>query len=191
MTGFDDRWRRLVDAARRGENAGSAESTASHAGSVRAGAESSGDRERHAWEQFAGPKHDAVERGGTHIDRARAARMAMLARTHAEGRARALREWRGLAVAAGLFLACLVGLAWSADALGFTPSIGETRQDIARLARKVPSTSFIPQPPQPAEFGLPTLAEIEPKLAAWPGAHFLTSIDDWFTLTQTSAEKSQ
>jgi hypothetical protein len=151
MSSFDDRWLRLIEAARR------------------AGADPAGPR----------------------IEDSRAARIALIAREHARRRARAMHEARGLALAAGVFLVFIAGLLWSARAFDFGPSLGDVGHEIASLARRAPNTSFIPPPPRPADFALPMLAQFEPKLADWPGARILTSIDDWFTLPHSSAESSQ
>lgn len=162
MTRFDDRWKQLVDAARRSDRA-----------------------------RFAGVRIDAAHVDSGRIDAARATHIAEQARDALAHSRANVQEWKRIALAASLFVACLIGLAWAASAFDFGPTIGDARHDIARWSRRVPSTNFIPAPPRPTDIGLPSLSELEPQLARWPGISFVNSFDDWFTSTQPTAEISR
>ena len=90
--------------------------------------------------------------------------------------------WRGMAVAAGLFLACLIGLGAATQA--FVPH--DTMRRALTLSRPdVPDTIFIPAPPHP-----PALATLASSAPQWSPARVFDAVGDWFAPTPSALEKS-
>lgn len=92
------------------------------------------------------------------------------------------RAWRGMAMAAGLFLACVVGLGVAVHTVVPADVIG----DVLTLGRPdVPDTIFIPAPPRP-----PALASNAPQ---WSPAQVFDRmsnvVGDWLS-TSASASTS-
>ncbi len=92
------------------------------------------------------------------------------------------RAWRGMAMAAGLFLACLIGLGAAAQA--FVPP--DTLRHALTFGRPdVPDTLFIPAPPHP-----PALATLASSVPQWSPVRVLDALGDWFAPTPSALEKS-
>jgi hypothetical protein len=90
--------------------------------------------------------------------------------------------WRGMAMAAGLFLACLIGLGAAAQA--FVPQ--DTMRNALTLSRPdVPNTVFIPAPPHP-----PALATLASSAPQWSPVRVFDAVGDWFAPTSSALEKS-
>jgi len=119
-----------------------------------------------------------------------AARLAAHGLAAARQQRDAERAWRGMALAAGLFLACLIGL--GAAVQTFMPSI--TMGETLTLSRpNVPDTIFIPAPPR-----LPALATLASNAPQWSPARLLdrmgNSVGDWLlpsaSVSPSAPEKS-
>lgn len=115
-----------------------------------------------------------------------AARFAALGLAAARQQRDAERAWRGMALAAGLFLACLIGLGAAAQA--FMPA--STMGDTLTLGRPdVPDTIFIPAPPR-----LPALATLASNAPQWsPARVFDTMSDavgDWLLPSSTASSSA-
>lgn len=107
-----------------------------------------------------------------------AARLAAHGLAAAARQREAERAWRGMALAAGLFLACMVGLGVAVQSL--VPR--EVMRDALSLREPTtPDTIFIPAPPRP-----PALASAAPQ---WSPARVFDAVGDWL-LTTTSSPSS-
>jgi hypothetical protein len=92
------------------------------------------------------------------------------------------RAWRGMAVAACLFLACLIGLGAAVQA--FVPP--DTLRSALTLGRpEVPDTIFIPAPPHP-----PALATLASGAPQWSPVRVLDAVSGWLAPTPSALEKS-
>jgi hypothetical protein len=110
-----------------------------------------------------------------------AARFAAHGLAAAQQQREAERAWRGMALAASLFLVCLIGL--GAAAQMFMPIT--TLRDTMALGRPdVPDTIFIPAPPR-----LPALATLASSAPQWSPARVFDSVGDWL-LPSSSAPSS-
>ena len=127
---------------------------------------------------------------GTPLDPASAQGIAQRALAHRERRLRQRRELRGMALAAGLCLASLLGLGASGQALGYGPDA--LAADLARAARSLPRTDFLPAPPRPAELGLtaPDWLATAGNAARVSPARWFLSLDDWLVPKSPAAEHS-
>lgn len=97
-----------------------------------------------------------------------AARLAAQGLAAAQQQREAERAWRGMALAAGLFLACLLGLGVAVQSL--VPH--EVMRDALSLGRPdVPDTIFIPAPPRP-----PALASAA---GDWSPARVFDAVGRW------------
>ena len=108
-----------------------------------------------------------------------AARLAAHGLAAAARQREAERAWRGMALAAGLFLACLVGLGVAVQTM--VPR--EVMRDALTLGQpSTPDTIFIPAPPRP-----PALASNAPQ---WSPARLFEkvgdAVGDWLLTTTTS-----
>jgi len=111
-----------------------------------------------------------------------AARFAAHGLAAAQRQREAERAWRGMALAAGLFLACLIGLGAAAQA--FVPQ--DTMRSALTLSRPdVPDTFFIPAPPHP-----PALATLASSAPQWSPVRVFDAVGDWLALTPSALEKS-
>ena len=100
-----------------------------------------------------------------------AARLAALGLAAAARQREAEHAWRGLALAASLFLACVIGLGAAVHV--FVPR--ETLRGALAISRpEFPDTIFIPAPPRPPE--LATLASGSPQ---WSPARVFDRVSDW------------
>ncbi len=88
--------------------------------------------------------------------------------------------WRGMAMAASLFLACLIGLGTAATALLPASSFGAATSSLR--SPSIPSTAFIPAPPRP-----PALASTA---AAWSPARVFGGVGEWFDPRPSASENS-
>lgn len=87
--------------------------------------------------------------------------------------------WRGMAVAASLFLACVIGLGAAVHVL--MPR--ETMREALAMGRpELPDTIFIPAPPRPPQ--LATLASGAPQ---WSPARVFDRVSDWLLPTSPSS----
>lgn len=89
------------------------------------------------------------------------------------------RAWRGMALAASLFLTCVVGLGVAVQTLVQRDVLRETLT-IGRPS--TPDTIFIPAPPRP-----PALASAAPQ---WSPARLFDAVGDWLTTTSPASEPS-
>lgn len=103
-----------------------------------------------------------------------AARLAALGLAAAQRQREAERAWHGMALAAGLFLACLLGLGVAVQTL--VPR--DVLRDTLTIGRpEVPDTIFIPAPPRP-----PALASAA---GDWSPARVFDAVGKWL-MTGTS-----
>ena len=114
-----------------------------------------------------------------------AARFAAQGLAAARQQREAENAWRGMALAASLFLVCLIGLGAAAQMFMPTTII----RDTLTLGRpEVPDTIFIPAPPR-----LPALATLASSAPQWSPARLLDqfgdSVGDWL-LPSSSAPSS-
>ena len=109
-----------------------------------------------------------------------AARLAAHGLASAAHQREAEQAWRGMALAAGLFLACLIGLGAAVQA--FVPA--ETWRGTLALGHpEMPDTIFIPAPPRP-----PALASAAPQ---WSPVRVFGAVGDYLLPSApTSSEKS-
>ncbi|MBA3699904.1 MAG: hypothetical protein H0W78_13735 [Planctomycetes bacterium] len=89
------------------------------------------------------------------------------------------RAWRGMALAASLFLTCLIGL-------GVAVQVLVPREDLRStltLGRPgVPDTLFIPAPPRP-----PALATLASDAPQWSPARVFDAVGDWLLPSSASS----
>lgn len=108
------------------------------------------------------------------------------ARLAAQGLAQSRRQreaemaWRGMALAAGLFLACLIGL--GAAATVFLPSSAMSRTTLAMTRSPLPGTAFIPAPPR-----LPALASTA---GAWSPVRVFSAVGAWLDPRPSASENT-
>lgn len=108
-----------------------------------------------------------------------AARLAAHGLAAAQRQREAERAWRGMALAASLFLVCLIGLGAAAQA--FVPA--DTLRSALTLERpNVPDTHFIPAPPHP-----PALATLASSAPQWSPVRVFDSLGDWLLPSSTPA----
>lgn len=96
------------------------------------------------------------------LDRAQVDRLAQLAFRTAAGPREPALSWRSLALAAGLFLAALVGLGMGAQTLGLACQVDSTLAQLARLPGRIPGTTWVPAPPDISFLGAPQLRGASP-----------------------------
>lgn len=90
------------------------------------------------------------------------ARIVQIALRESERQRETARQGHGLLLAAGLFLTALTGLGLAAQALGVAPDLQQTARELARAPQRLPSTAFVPAPPNAQDFGLPSLTGASP-----------------------------
>jgi len=115
-----------------------------------------------------------------------AARFAAHGLAAAQQQHEAERAWRGMTLAASLFLACLICLGAAAQLL-LPPT---AMRDALTFDRpEVPDTIFIPAPPR-----LPTLATIASSAPQWSPVRLLDTmsgaVGDWLIPRPSASEKS-
>ena len=86
--------------------------------------------------------------------------------------------WRGMATAAGVFLACLIGL--GAAVAVFVPVARMSDAAYALATPPIPSTAFIPAPPRP-----PALASTA---GQWSPARVFGTVGAWFDPRSSAPE---
>lgn len=87
--------------------------------------------------------------------------------------------WRGMAVAASLFLTCVIGFGVAVQA--FVPR-DTMREALAMSRPELPDTIFIPAPPR-----LPELATLASAAPQWSPARVLDRVSDWLVHTVPSS----
>ncbi len=122
------------------------------------------------WQELAARARRAAEPAVV-ADEVQAARLAQLGLAVIRQQREAARTWRGLATAAALFLACLLGLG-AAASLVSAPGVP---------VWTLPSTAFIPAPPHP-----PALASLTG--GGWSPARVFSAVDAWFDPRTRTAE---
>jgi hypothetical protein len=134
----------------------------------------------HRWQALVMAARQAPVHRGTLSD-LHAARLAAqgLAYAHQQREAQEANvAWRGMALAASLFLACLIG---SGGVVAiFYPAINST--DFAMQMSSVPSTAFIPSPPRP-----PALASLAND---WSPTKVFHAVGEWFDSRSSVQENS-
>ena len=108
---------------------------------------------------------DAVSDFSALVHRGMAARSASVAVSDISS------DWRGMAMAAGLCAACLAGLMSIAPV---RDEVGDAFVSLAQAPRSMPTTAFIPAPPQ-----LPALASLSP--VSLSPADLADRVAGWFT----------
>ena len=123
------------------------------------------------------------------LDPASARGFAERALAHRERRLRLRKELRGMALAACACLASLLGLGASGHALGYGPDA--LAADLARAARSLPRTDFLPAPPRPADLRrlAPAWLATERNSARVSPARWFLSLDDWLVPRSPAAEQ--
>jgi hypothetical protein len=121
----------------------------------------------HRWQALVTAARQAPVHRGTLSD-LYAARLAAQGLAYARLQREANVAWRGMALAASLFLACLIGS--GAAVANFYPAINST--DFAMQVSSVPSTAFIPSPPRP-----PALASLAND---WSPTKVFHAVGEWF-----------
>ena len=135
----------------------------------------------HRWQALIAAARQAPARRAPLSD-LHAARFAAHGLAAAQRQREAEYTWRGMAMAAGLFLACLIGLGAAAQA--FVPQ--DTMRSALTLSRPdVPDTIFIPAPPHP-----PALATLASSAPQWSPVRVFGAVGDWFAPTPSALEKS-
>jgi hypothetical protein len=107
-----------------------------------------------------------------------AARLAALGLAALNRQRDAERAWRGMALAASLFLTCVVGLGVAVQTLVPRDVLRET---LTRGRPSTPDTIFIPAPPRP-----PALASV---VSQWSPARLFGAVGDWITTSTSPASE--
>lgn len=93
------------------------------------------------------------------------------------------RTWRGLALAASLFMACMIGLGALASLMSDESPLlmGDT---FAQVTSQVPNTNFIPAPPRPPPIAM-TVAE---HMSSLSPTSFINSFNEWINPNTSTQE---
>ncbi len=113
------------------------------------------------WQQLVAAARRSMHDGRA-LDQRQAERLAQLAFSARTRQRETALQWRGLALAAGLFVGALAGIGLCAQSLGMAPRLDFSLLELASLPQRVPAIAFLPAPPDAEFFGMPELAGASP-----------------------------